>query len=176
MSDDNANNNVPPPPQPPQQPPPQPPQQPPQPPQSSQQQVPNYLVQSILVTLFCCLPLGVVAIIFAAQVNSQLSAGNYQAALDSSNKARLFCWISFGLGIAWIGISLIMASLGMMPLFWELGQYQEYEGGQEQQNDACQLPAINMGLLIWPSSCIYYLSQFSYRSVKFGFPKKEADY
>jgi hypothetical protein len=43
------------------QPPPPPPGYPPQPPAG---QAPNnYLVWSILVTLFCCLPLGIVAII-----------------------------------------------------------------------------------------------------------------
>ena len=62
--------------------------------------VPNYLVYSILVTLFCCLPLGVVAIVFAAQVNSKLAAGDYYGAVDASNKARMWCWWSFGLGIA----------------------------------------------------------------------------
>lgn len=61
--------------------------------------VKNYLVESILVTIFCCMPLGVVAIIFAAQVDSQLRSGNYAQALDSSNKARTFATISFVLGI-----------------------------------------------------------------------------
>lgn len=31
--------------------------------------VPNHLVMSILCTLFCCLPLGIVGIINAAKVN-----------------------------------------------------------------------------------------------------------
>ena len=62
--------------------------------------VPNYLVQSILLTLFCCLPLGIVAIVFAAQVNSKLAAGDYNGAIESSNKAKMWCWWSFGLGLA----------------------------------------------------------------------------
>jgi hypothetical protein len=72
-------------------------------------QVPNYLVQSILVTLCCCLPLGVVAIIFSAQVNSKLAAGDVAGAMDASRKAKLFCWIALGLGIVfmiiWFGMS-----------------------------------------------------------------------
>lgn len=63
------------------------------------EQIPNYLWQSIVVTLCCCLPLGVVAIIFAAQVNSKLAAGDVAGARDASDKAKLFCWIGFGLGI-----------------------------------------------------------------------------
>lgn len=62
--------------------------------------VPNYLVQSILATIFCCLPLGIVAIIFAAQVNGKIQAGDMQGALSSSKNAKMFCWIAFGLGLA----------------------------------------------------------------------------
>ena len=61
--------------------------------------VPNYLVQSILVTLCCCLPLGVVAIVYASQVNSKLAVGDHQGAVNSSNNAKKWCWIAFGLGI-----------------------------------------------------------------------------
>ena len=65
--------------------------------------VPNYLVQSILVTFCCCLPFGIVAIIFAAQVNSKLAAGDRAGALDSSRKAKMWTWIAFGCGlVAWI--------------------------------------------------------------------------
>lgn len=61
--------------------------------------VPNYLVQSILVTILCCWPLGIPAIIFAAQVNGKLAQGDYAGAVEASNKAKMFSWISFGLGL-----------------------------------------------------------------------------
>ena len=61
--------------------------------------IPNYLVQSILVTLCCCLPLGIVAIVYSAQVNSKLSAGDIAGAQDSSDKAKMWAWIAFGIGI-----------------------------------------------------------------------------
>ncbi|MCW2757052.1 MAG: Interferon-induced transrane protein, partial [Nocardioidaceae bacterium] len=51
---------------------------------------PNYLVWSILSTLFCCLPLGVASIVFAAQVNSKWAMGDAAGAMDSSAKARKF--------------------------------------------------------------------------------------
>lgn len=72
-------------------------------------EVPNYLVQSILVTLFCCLPFGVVAIVFAAQVNSKLEAGDYEGAVEASNKAKLFCWISFGISVVAIVLYILAA-------------------------------------------------------------------
>ena len=61
--------------------------------------IPNYLAQSILVTLFCCLPLGIPAIVYAAQVNSKLQMGDTAGALDASRKARIFVGWSFGLGL-----------------------------------------------------------------------------
>lgn len=68
-----------------------------------QAQVPNYLVWSILATLCCCLPAGIVAIVYSAQVNSKQAAGDYTGAVAASDNAKMWCWISFGLGIV-IGI------------------------------------------------------------------------
>lgn len=79
--------------------------------------VPNYLVQAILVTVFCCMPFGVVAIVFAAQVSSRLAAGDYAGAVDASNKARMWCWISFAgaflLPLIWLLLALVGGLSGM---------------------------------------------------------------
>jgi hypothetical protein len=58
------------------------------------------MVQAILVTLFCCLPFGIVAIVKASQVSKMQLLGNFPAAIQSSNEAKMWCWISFGCGIA----------------------------------------------------------------------------
>lgn len=58
--------------------------------------VPNHLVPSILATLFCCLPFGIVAIVNAAQVNSKLAGGDVMGATLSSKRARQWCWASVG--------------------------------------------------------------------------------
>ena len=63
--------------------------------------VPNYLVPAII-SLFCCLPLGIVGVIFAAKVNSKVAAGDTAGALDSSKKAKMFSFIAIGLGLAGI--------------------------------------------------------------------------
>ena len=63
--------------------------------------VPNYLVLAII-SLFCCLPLGIVAVIFAAQVNNKVAAGDTAGALDASKKAKMFSYIALGLGLAGI--------------------------------------------------------------------------
>jgi hypothetical protein len=64
-----------------------------------QPNVPNYLWQAIVVTLCCCLPFGIPAIVFASQVNAKLAAGDVSGAMASSGKAKMWCWISFALGL-----------------------------------------------------------------------------
>jgi hypothetical protein len=45
------------------------------------------------------MPLGIAAIIFAAQVNGKVQAGDLAGAADSSKKAKLFSFIAIGLGL-----------------------------------------------------------------------------
>jgi Interferon-induced transmembrane protein len=69
--------------------------------------VPNYLVPAII-SLFCCLPLGIAGVIFAAQVNGKVAAGDIQGAMESSRKAKLFSYISIGLGLLGIVCYILM--------------------------------------------------------------------
>ena len=72
--------------------------------------VPNYLVQAILVTIFCCLPTGVVSIVYAAQVNGKLRAGDLTGARQDSSKAKTWAWVSFavGLGVVFIWVLVVV--------------------------------------------------------------------
>jgi hypothetical protein len=75
--------------------------------------VPNYLTQAILVSICCCVPLGIPAIVYAAQVNAKLQAGDIAGAMDCSKKANMWSWIAFGFGLlgglAYLGLSLLGA-------------------------------------------------------------------
>ena len=62
--------------------------------------MPNHLVWAILVTIFCCLPFGIVSIVYAAQVNGMVGAGNIDGARQASQNAKTWTWISFGIGLA----------------------------------------------------------------------------
>jgi hypothetical protein len=74
-------------------------------------QVPNYLIPAIISAL-CCLPLGVVAIIFAAQVNGKVAAGDMAGAFNASRKAKMFSYIAIGLGLAlWVCYFIFGAGL-----------------------------------------------------------------
>ena len=79
------------------------------------QHIPNYLVQVILVTIFCCLPLGIVAIIFAAQVNGKVAAGDIAGAQSSSRTARTLVIVPVVVGAVVIGIALLAGLLGEPP-------------------------------------------------------------
>jgi hypothetical protein len=68
--------------------------------------VPNYMVPAII-SIFCCWPLAIPAIIFAAKVNGQVQAGDIAGAQDSSKKAKMFSFIAIGLGAAGILIYII---------------------------------------------------------------------
>jgi|SRR6185369_1871685 len=70
------------------------------PPPSSEthEKVPNYLIPAIISAL-CCFPLGIISIIFAAQVNGKVAAGNIAGAQDAAKKAKLFSMIFIILGV-----------------------------------------------------------------------------
>ena len=72
---------------------------------------PNYLAFAILTTLFCCVPTGIVSIVFAAQVTGKYVAGDYDGALQASNTAKTWSFVSLGLGLA--GIILYAAFVGL---------------------------------------------------------------
>lgn len=73
----------------------------------------NWLVWSILSTLFCCLPFGVVAIVYSAQVDSQWYRGEHERAINSARKAKNFTIASVICSIVvWI-VYFILLAIGM---------------------------------------------------------------
>lgn len=71
----------------------------------------NYLVYAILVTLFCCLPLGIYSIVKSSQVNGLWQSGQHDEAIAAANTAKQFIWISFGVGLAVIIIFGLLGAL-----------------------------------------------------------------
>jgi hypothetical protein len=84
-------------------------------PRIGMEKVPSYLAPAILCTIFCCLPFGIPAIVFAAQVNTKLAAGDAVGAQEASRKARTWCWVSFWLGLMpaaiWIAVVVLAGIL-----------------------------------------------------------------
>ena len=52
------------------------------------------------------------AIIFAAQVNGKVAAGDIQGAMDASKKAKLFSFLAIGIGLVGGLIYVILMVLG----------------------------------------------------------------
>lgn len=59
----------------------------------------NWLLESILITLFCCLPLGIVSIVNAAKVESRFYAGDILGAENAAKEAKKWVAISFWIGL-----------------------------------------------------------------------------
>ena len=68
-------------------------------------EIPSYLAQAILVTIFCCLPFGIVSIVYAAQVNGKVAAGDIDGARDASEKAKTWAWVALGFGLLPVAIA-----------------------------------------------------------------------
>jgi hypothetical protein len=75
--------------------------------------IPNYLWQSIVVTIFCCWPFGIPAIINAAKVDSMKSRGDLQGAMEASAKAKKWCVISVASWVVVIILYAIFAAIGV---------------------------------------------------------------
>ena len=58
-----------------------------------------YLILSIISTLCCCLPFGVVGIVFSAKINSAMLAGNLEEAQNNAKMARIWIIVSFAIGL-----------------------------------------------------------------------------
>lgn len=66
------------------------------------------LVWSILATLLCCVPFGIVAIVYSSQVSSKNALGQYAEAHKSAASARMWCWLALVFGLITIIISVIV--------------------------------------------------------------------
>jgi hypothetical protein len=74
--------------------------------------------QSIVATILCCLPLGIVAIVKSSQAKSAKDVGNAQLAQQRAGEARTWTLVSVGVGlvvqISWFGFGVMGGALGGM--------------------------------------------------------------
>ena len=62
-----------------------------------------YLVLSIISTVCCCLPFGIVGIVFSVKINSAMNVGNYEEAAQNAKMAKIWTIVSFVVGLV-VGI------------------------------------------------------------------------
>ena len=87
----------------------------------SQLPPPNYLVFAILTTVFCCPPFGIVSIVYAANVNSKWSIGDYEGAKKASKNAQIWAWVALISGIVIGLVSILLSILGVFVGFFTQG-------------------------------------------------------
>lgn len=81
--------------------------------------VPNHLVWAILATLFCCLPFGIVSIVYASKVDGLRLSGNLHGAIEMSDKARN--WALLAMLSPLIGVVLWFLFFGGLAMLGALG-------------------------------------------------------
>ena len=75
----------------------------------------NWLVKSILVTVFCCWPFGIAGIVNAAKVDRLFAAGDIEGAEEAAKKAKKWTVATFFIGIAfWVIYIIVMAAIGAL--------------------------------------------------------------
>lgn len=66
-----------------------------------------YIILAVFTIFVCCVPLGVVAVVYASRINSLLRSGDYEGARDSAKKAKLFSVIGIIGGIISLSFLII---------------------------------------------------------------------
>lgn len=85
--------------------------------ENQQQRPSNYLALAIVSTVLCCLPAGIVSIVYSTKVNNEYIDGNYEAANRASKNAKIWGLVSIGIALfGWIIYLLIfgVAFLGAL--------------------------------------------------------------
>lgn len=87
-------------------------------PPSPTTKVPNNLalaiVASVVSLIACCLPHGLVSLIFALQVDKKAAAGDIAGATAAAKNAKTFAWVSIIIAIVGFVIGLIFGAFGFV--------------------------------------------------------------
>jgi|LSQX01.3.fsa_nt_gb hypothetical protein len=84
---------------------------------NNQQPPKTWLVESILATLFCCLPFGIVGIINASKVESRFNMGDFDGANKASAEAGKWTKLGFWIGIVFGVLYMILMAIGVASEF-----------------------------------------------------------
>jgi len=71
----------------------------------------SYLALAIISTIICCLPIGIVSIVYATKVNSLYADGNYDEAIRASKNAKT--WGLVSVGVAVVGLLIYILIFGV---------------------------------------------------------------
>ena len=81
----------------------------------AQREPDNYLVWAILTTVFCCVPLGIVSIVYSTKVSGLWSQGRYAEAQAASESAKKWAIIAAIVG-AVVGVIVVILYFFIFPV------------------------------------------------------------
>ena len=83
----------------------------------------SYLALAIISTILCCLPFGIVSIIYATKVNALYEDGNYDRAISASKNAKT--WGIVSIAVAFFGwlIYVLIFGVAMFGALLSEGSY-----------------------------------------------------
>ena len=79
----------------------------------------NWLWQSIVATILCCLPFGVVGIVYAARVDSLYYNKKYDEAEVFARKAKTWTLVAVVAGLVYLVLWIVAMATGNMPSYLE---------------------------------------------------------
>ncbi|MCV7101903.1 CD225/dispanin family protein [Mycobacterium palustre] len=68
----------------------------------------NYLVWAVLVTVLCCVPFGIVSLVYSSRVSGQWAQGRYAEAQASADNAKKWAIIgAVASGVFWVAMAML---------------------------------------------------------------------
>lgn len=78
----------------------------------------SYLALAIIVTVCCCIPFGIVSIIYASKVDSCWNNGQDEEARENSRKAKNWALWGIGLVALFYVVYILLLAFGAVTAFW----------------------------------------------------------
>jgi len=85
--------------------------------------IPSYMGWAIVTLILCFWPTGIVAVVYASKVGNRLALGDVPGAQEASRKAKMWTWITFGIGVAWWVIWIVIILLFVIAAGVSTGGY-----------------------------------------------------
>lgn len=83
-----------------------------------QDRPPTYLALAIIVTILCCMPFGIVSIVYASKTDSYMASGDIGQAWENSRKARNWSVAGIVISLLWWVIYVILILVGISWATW----------------------------------------------------------
>jgi hypothetical protein len=71
--------------------------------------VSTHMVAAVLATVFCFVPTGVAAVVYAGQVRMLLAVGDVAGARRASRMAKRLCWVSLSVTLTFLMVIVVGA-------------------------------------------------------------------